>query len=613
MKQGLKINYASKQWLAACLLLCVATPIWAADPFPEIELGQDFTLPHPLELVKKCRSWSEVSDDVGLIVTGAATGSNGLKYQNTERTEGKSAEQKKMPAQTWVGTIKFNGGLGLMAIISDDGCTVSVRERVLPEKEYEKIIKKCGIGQSLTAKAFETLPFAFKPNIVYDVKVEYSQTQYIPKDGQFDIDGATLYACLLPVEIEPDESMFDDSTTPLPITLAGNGGSGSTASSDTGASGAATTSTPGATSGSVEVQTGPVRGDLIESINTTSGEKHFVGPKKTDEIEYDYVILRAKGVTADQITPGANQILEWHVNNSSYGQVDSSNPLKFNVKRDAAKHAIVSIGPKNGNAQSDKIKMHVWIVWSSVTPTLGTANFNQIASAGAKWEIGKTATTGWRFKYKIEPADICDPANTERPNLTGASRKPVPGKGKTYPLDTSKDGDSANKKWDVTRQAKWTVRNPGGIPKADLMQPGQAAAWFVNQPKAVDSPVNFPTNANEGNDDPDIADEDDDPYNAKSGGADGLDHQVGELSSVDAPGLSVLNSWGAAGRTFAKEFNFKELTRLELWDGKRTSGRFWFRISDYYDWHHYLETSYDVPTTQWKDASSSSGARHPTP
>jgi hypothetical protein len=415
--------------------------------------------------------------------------------------------------------------------------------------------------------------------------------------------------------------MFEDTTT---LPLAGNGGgtggtaassSSLTSTSATGLGGNTGTLPAGGGSGSIDVQGGVVRGELIPSVKSGSSEKHFVSPKKTDEIPFDYVILKAKGITADQIRPGSNQILEWHIDNPAYGQIDSSNPLKFNVKRDAARHAIVSIGPKGGNTQTDSIKMNVWIVWATVTPTNGTAAFNQYAAAGgAKYEVTASPTTGWRFKFKIEPSDICDPAVAERPDLTGASKKNVPGKGKAYTFNPGLgDGDTASFKWDVSRQYKVTVRNPGSITKAQLQSGAQPVAWHVNQPKAVDTPVTLPTSDVEGNDDPGIADEDANPYQAKSGGNDGLDHAVGELSSVDAPGFAMLNGWGAAGRYFAAEVNFKEFARLELWDSKRTTGKVWFRISDFKDWHHYLDTTFDGTSSQWKDTSSSSGTGHPKP
>ena len=109
-----------------------------------------------------------------------------------------------------------------------------------------------------------------------------------------------------------------------------------------------------------------VVGDEIPSSKGEEGEKHFVSPKKPAvapvEIPADYVVLRARGTTVETIQPGPRQMLEWHINDASYGQIDPANPLKFQVKRDATKHAVVSIGPKGGTTATDAVKMNVWIV-----------------------------------------------------------------------------------------------------------------------------------------------------------------------------------------------------------------------------------------------------------
>ncbi len=94
----------------------------------------------------------------------------------------------------------------MLAIISDDGCTVSVKLRTETDDKYVPYINKCGHGQKLEKKAFETVPFLFKPDTLYDVKVDYSQVFYTPKRGKPDIDGATLYACRIPVKIRVNET-----------------------------------------------------------------------------------------------------------------------------------------------------------------------------------------------------------------------------------------------------------------------------------------------------------------------------------------------------------------------------------------------------------------------
>lgn len=135
---------------------------------------------------------------------------------------------------------------------------------------------------------------------------------------------------------------------------------------------------------------------------------------------------------------------------------------------------------------------------------------------------------------------------------------------------------------------------------------------------ANDSPVNFPGNPAEGNDDPIMssgADEDDNPYVAVSSGD--LQHGTGELTSIDAPGTYADNNWGDNGYHFGLEYNFREFCRLEITDEKRTTGTFWFRISDYYEWHFYLSTDYDATAHEWHDAPAPTQSRtntgHPIP
>jgi hypothetical protein len=98
---------------------------------------------------------------------------------------------------------------------------------------------------------------------------------------------------------------------------------------------------------------------------------------------------------------------------------------------------------------------------------------------------------------------------------------------------------------------------------------------------------------------------------------------VGELTSIDGPKLLVPNIWGVTAQSYSCELNFIEFARVELWDGARQKGRFWFRISDDIGgqnidvlWHHYLNATYDATQRKWLDNSSnpsSSGQGHPNP
>lgn len=183
-----RTNKAGSLWQILCLLLCPAMSGWAAAPKPRTELGGDFKT----DLVMRCADWSIAKKNVEKIVLAEKDGKNFLKYRNimTHPFE-----------KTFDGNVKFVGAPGVLAIISDDGCTVKVKPRV-PGAVWTELLGKSGKGQKLDLKAFETLPFLFKPGTIYDMQVKYSQTYYNPKSGRPDIDGATLYACLLPVEMK---------------------------------------------------------------------------------------------------------------------------------------------------------------------------------------------------------------------------------------------------------------------------------------------------------------------------------------------------------------------------------------------------------------------------
>ncbi len=363
-----------------------------------------------------------------------------------------------------------------------------------------------------------------------------------------------------------------------------------------------------------------VLGDVVKSVNPNSAVKHFVTPKKSTELAQDYVELKAVGVTAAQITDGnANQIVQWEG-----GEAVPNEPLKRRVKRDAATPTTVKIKAKQGGAVG--AQMVVWVVWCDPpTVTNGAASFDQVTeqqtvngipilnvNVGASWHY----TAFRKFKFVIKPVSMCDPNNQERPNLSGAKVNDPPGASKDYSFNPNIKADSATNKWDVSRQIKVTLRNPNSIPKASLEQL-YPTAFCVNQPKANDSVIAFPGNPAEGNDDPILSpvDEDTDPYQAVASGD--LQHGIGELTSIDAPSLAVKKSWGAAAYHFGAEYNFREFCRLEITNSSRSTGTFWFRISDYSDWHFYLSTDFDDTPHEWRDAAAPSQSRtntgHPIP
>lgn len=365
-----------------------------------------------------------------------------------------------------------------------------------------------------------------------------------------------------------------------------------------------------------------VVGDMVRSAKPGSRVRHFVTPKKSDELPQDYVEFTALGVDATTF----DQLFKWD------GGEAGSAANKRKVKRDTTGMTPLKILTKMDGVVADE--MQVWVVWCDFipAPAQGNTTFypyplgssNPIA---ARFDVSQTAQYAWRFRFTIRPEQII--TAPEHPALEGglpdAPISYVPGRGKPWPLSpTAQDGsaisgDSAKMKWDVTRQMRMTFRNPGLVSKANLQIAGTDDVWIANQDpaKAEDIVAGFPSGA-EGNDDPNVGsnglsllDEEDDPYNDHSDLGAGLGHPIGQLASMDAPSHAMPNSWGGEGRSFAKECDFRELARVHLWDGTRGSGSFWFRVSDYYSWHHYMNAQWNASTQQWQDAGSSSAPSAP--
>ena len=348
-----------------------------------------------------------------------------------------------------------------------------------------------------------------------------------------------------------------------------------------------------------------VIGDVVESAIKGSTVKHFVTPAKTNELNPNFVELVAAGIDASQF----DQLFEW-----DGGEVGSA-ANKRKVNRNNAARTEVKIKLKQGGAVA--AQMDIWVVWATCTPTKGTGMYDKNSGA-SRFRIYQTPSLQWRFVFKIEPDTIINAADGEVPALDGVSKRPVPGAGKTYAIDPKKGaGDNARFKWDVSRKLKETIKNPQLISKNDL---AWTAPYLAGQPAETATPFNWPAgNAPdvdaEGNDDPFLIDEDDDPYHAY--GVAPLAHGVGELSSNDWPtSVFVLNSCGAPGRTIVDDMDFREFCRLEIWDGKRATGRYWYRISLFETWHVGFHAKWNAATSIWDDDSSSlsntgSGNLHP--
>jgi hypothetical protein len=264
---------------------------------------------------------------------------------------------------------------------------------------------------------------------------------------------------------------------------------------------------------------------------------------------------------------------------------------------------------KNKQTGTVVAEMHVWVVWAECDPKEAESRFSELIQSPSShllssgFHVINDATKVYRFTFVIEPKAIFGSQNdNEIPDLKEAATAPVPGTGKSYFVGGG-DGDSALYKWDITRRVSIVMKNPGGIPKASLLVEYPAKVC-EGQPAAQTNPVQFPTDDPdaEGNDDPLSAAQETNPYEVSSNPI--LPHGVGEIVSADAPGHFALDSWGAESRRFAIEDKFEEFARVQLWDGARSTGRFWFRISDPTKgrFHHYFKTKWSSSSpAYWTD------------
>ncbi len=91
-----------------------------------------------------------------------------------------------------------------LAILSDDGCTVTINGK--------KVLTKFGEGQALPdlKQSLHILPVILSSGTPANIKVEYSNIIYRVNAKEPDIDGVTLFVYLLPVEIVMPEKYWSE-------------------------------------------------------------------------------------------------------------------------------------------------------------------------------------------------------------------------------------------------------------------------------------------------------------------------------------------------------------------------------------------------------------------
>ena len=285
-----------------------------------------------------------------------------------------------------------------------------------------------------------------------------------------------------------------------------------------------------------------VVGDVVESAVISSNIKHFVTPKVTTELPQEYVILRATGVTAEQITDGsAKQIVEW-----DGGEAVPSEPLKRKVKRNTPASHPVKIKAKQGGEVA--VQMNVWVVWCTLEAIDGTPKMQNPVDTGTSLRlVGEI-----RFRYACEPTKMFD-LKSDVPALNVPWDTTPPGT--NHPWKNTPLAFGAEIKIDASRQFRVLSKSNDANTHAAL----QAAGPDITA---------YPQNSAEGNDDPSILGELR-PYLPL-----GI---TARMADFDTPFVEIPHTRGSETpqATISELAQFRQFSRAEI-------GNRWYKISDFF-------------------------------
>jgi hypothetical protein len=224
----------------------------------------------------------------------------------------------------------------------------------------------------------------------------------------------------------------------------------------------------------------------------------------------------------------------------------------------------------------------VWVIWASGVPSNRPLQFIEESEE----ELSSNIIADWDFDWTIEPKSVV--SDLDHPDLSGTNLTPPPNPTKIHVIDNIGLVAGANRKWDVSRQARFKVINPHLYTKSQL--PEVAGPYFDNQPVEVDIPDDFPTSSAEGNDDTHTYGEGNDPYSIDS---------LGKLRSSDHPSVPMFAHTGSILDTYEERYHFREFVRIEL------NGN-WYRMSEYNPWrvHYKYEKRYVDGSFIWQNNGS---------
>jgi hypothetical protein len=325
-----------------------------------------------------------------------------------------------------------------------------------------------------------------------------------------------------------------------------------------------------------------VIGDEVKSAKQGSTVKHFVTPQALpvsgggppnpqNPLESLYVVLKASGITAEQI--GANKKYQWEG-----GDPFPNDPTKRLVKRDGAGPPTTVKIKKGTNTIA---VMMVWVVWVELTADIAKNNKSKLFKQnGVSYPLGfqsKALTTDGTYisefhiewTGKINPPAITAPSyqkNVERPALEAQTRVNVPGDPNGVPDNASnKDFTQAGfSGWDMSRK----------ITQRLYSSTNQNEPSLINSQDWMQKRIDYPTDDLEGNDDRiNAQDEDSNPYSEDAG-------QIGELMQVDGPRRVFYGNelYGLPNTIQVhSQWWFKEFARVQI-------GGKWYRCSNLEPW-----------------------------
>jgi len=325
-----------------------------------------------------------------------------------------------------------------------------------------------------------------------------------------------------------------------------------------------------------------VVGDMVPSNKGELGEKHFVTPQKTPQIDEDYVTFKVIGISPEAF----ERLLDW----GPGGEEVAGEPLKRKVKRDIAAKTTITVMLKNSSQEVERL--NTWVVWAAAnlvqvpTPVFYTTSNVSLVDGTtadrANFVAGSMLEDSLVFEFTIYPVGLCNLAD-DIPDLRGAPSSTAPG-GNSPLKPAIPLASGAEQKWDDSRAIQISITNPN-IPRAKY----PATSALVDNPTILaGQPENgivlaFPTDDVVGNDDAEFGTSSGgNPYEVNDSAPIRLRHGIGVMRSDDRP-MSSISSYLSENEVYEELNEFREFLRLNI-------GNKWYRVSPYKHWEFRLRT-----------------------